>query len=291
MKKIAILIFLIVAIQSVYSQKVDWSKPIYKVPCCMNDTITYTYSGDTTFVVQAKWSLENIKTYVNGQLIAGNNGCRSCDVYEIIDSCTKYEYEGDTTIAKEYIKRVLEEKIYIDGKITKKRHFALYNSYSSQSIYRYDSLGSLCTRINIEYIEKKIKSVDTIQYTNKYDSQNRLVRIIGSDKTKIAIKYRKNRIKKISHTPKNRYRKISYYKDANYKNDTLIITHTREGNQFERIEYDSINRPVYMEISKGGPIDGYTTSATYKYDDNIQTSEWFEIDCVWTEYVIYKKEE
>ncbi len=202
MKKIAILIFLIVAIQSVYSQKVDWSKPIYKVPCCMNDTITYTYSGDTTFVVQAKWSLENIKTYINGQLIAGNNGCRSCDVYEIIDSCTKYEYEGDTTIAKEYIKRVLEEKIYIDGKITKKRHFASYNSYSSQSIYRYDSLGSLCTRINIEYIEKKIKS-DTIQYTNKYDSQNRLVRIIGSDKTKIAIKYRKNRIKKIfSHTKK-----------------------------------------------------------------------------------------
>ena len=318
MKAIISIIITIITIQPTLAQKVDWNKPLYivNIDCDffyiytphdvilekdhfsykIYDTIaTYNYVGDTAIVRRSETICKNTKTYINGELVNEYKADLSHLHHKILDSMTTYKYQGDTMIVKEFITRVTDEKFYIDGKIIEERDYGwLYSYGGSNKFYTYDSLGSLNTLIKINYREKKIEKVDTIQYTTKYDARNRLVGIIGTDKKNLEIKYRKHKKIEISHTPKDKYRQVYYYKDPNYQNDTLIIKHTWRGNQYTRTEYDSLNR--YTLIEEWRDYGGWIYhrgmhEINYRYVDNIKIYCAFDIDTMWTTGIIYKKEE
>ena len=323
MKAIICIILTFISIQSTLAQKVDWNKPLYKVEIHhelfyfynpddslphdmilgqnqiyykIYDTLaTYIYVGDTMIVRQLETKCKNTKTYINGELVNEYKVNLSHLHHKILDSMTTYKYQGDTMIVKEFITRVTDEKSYIDDKIIEERDYGWLGSYGdSHLFYTYDSLGSLSNIRRFYYRERKIEKADTIQYVNKYDTQNRLIGIIGTDKKNLKIKYRNNKKIEISHTPKDKYRKVYYYKDPNYQNDTLIVRHTWRGNEYRRTEYDSINR--YTLIEKWSDYGSWLCGRgmyeiTYQYVDNIKIISTFDIDTIWRTGIIYKKEE
>ncbi len=258
MKAIICIILTIISIQSTFAQKVDWNKPLYVVDLHEDlfntynpdslpqnvigvndryyqiyDTIAkFFYVGDTIFVRELRTVCMNTKTYVKDELV--NEQPANGYFPKKEDSITTYKYQGDTMIVKEFITGIVNEYYIIGGKI---KDILDDWEYGLSKQYTYDSLGSLSSVISFYH-----SAVDTILYTNKYDAKNRLIGIIGTDQKDLKIKYRKYKKIVISHTPEYRYRKYYYYKDLNYQNDTLIIEHTRQGNEYSRTEYDSLNR-------------------------------------------------
>lgn len=196
-------------------------------------------------------------------------------IIKITDTITTYNYLGDTMI---YEDNFGGKQIYLGGKIIEE-----LDRYT-HSFYKYDSLGSLSA---------KIEPSNTISYTNTYDKKNRLISIIGTDKKKIFIKYRGNKKIENSRTPKDRYHRIYYYKDSNYQNDTLIITYRPRNCQYKRTEYDSLNRPIQIDYwaDSGMFSEKGFNYTTYSYIDNIKICVDFDIDCIYTSGIIYKKEE
>ena len=323
MKKTLLTIISIFIVQSAMAQKVDWNKPLYKVSVIedwykmfdykdkhnltfeeleslpinfyvIQDTIaTYTYSGDTMIYRTIETFLKNKKTYIKDELVREDNTDISNIHNILLDSTTTYKKQGDTTIVKKYYKRVLVEEKYLDGKIIEEWYCGSHYSYGyNYTIYQYDSLGSLSTKMHLSYRQNKIahEFTDTIYYTNTYDKKNRLVGIVGTDNKNITIKYGKHKKIEISHTPKDKYRKVFYYKDPDYKNDSLILTHTWRGYKYIRTQYDSLNRPTLIDYWSDYDYIG-PTYTTYKYIDNIKYCDVFDIDTSWIDGIIYKKEE
>lgn len=274
MKNILLFIISIFIVQSAVAQKVDWNKPLY------------TISGSCT---RGMYTEEDFKRLDNWFKNSKENEEIPEEIlcpFHIKDTIGTYTYSGDTMI---YMDKYGKKKTYLRGKIIEER------DYYNHSIYQYDSLWSLSTKMHIGYLHNQIayEYSDTISYTNTYDKQNRLIKIKGTDKKKIVYKYRRNKIIENSHTPKDRYHRIYYYKDPDYQNDTLITTYTLLNCDYTRTEYDSLNRPIRVDkwADRGMFSEKGYNYTTYKYIDNMKICEYFDIDCLYTYGIIYKKEE
>ena len=260
MKNILLFIISIFIVQSAVAQKVNWDMPLYKVE------VSYAMSTEEDYERLFNW----FKTSKENEEIPEEILCP----FHIKDTIGTYTYSGDTMI---YMDKYGKKKTYLGGKYSDEICY-------SNCIFNYDSFG---------YLISKIEPSNTISYTNTYDKKNRLISIIGTDKKKIFIKYRGNKKIENSHTPKDRYHRIYYYKDPNYQNDTLIITYRPRNCQYTRTEYDSLNRPIRVDKWADSGVfceNGYNYT-TYKYIDNMKICEDFDIDCLYTYGTIYKKEE
>ena len=264
MKNILLFIISIFIIQSALAQKVDWNKPLYtiSVSCTRGMYTEEDFKRVDNWLKNSKEG-EDIPFDISFPLH-----------FTILDTIGTYTYSGDTMI---YMDKYGKKKTYLGGKYSDEICY-------SNCIFNYDSFG---------YLNSKIESSNTISYTNTYDKKNRLISIIGTDKKKIFIKYRGNKKIENSHTPKDRYHRIYYYKDSNYQNDTLRITYRPRNCQYKRTEYDSLNRPIQIDYwaDRGMFSEKGFNYTTYSYIDNIKICEDFDIDCLFTSGTIYKKEE
>ena len=264
MKNILLFLISIFIVQSAVTQKVDWNKPLYtiSVSCTRGMYTEEDFKRVDNWFKNSKEG-EDIPFDISFPLH-----------FTILDTVGTYTYLGDTMIYNDKYGRT---SIYIGGKPT-------HEEYNSNCILKYDSFGSLSSQI---------KYSDTISYTNKYDKKNRLIKIIGTDKKKIFIKYRGTKKIENSHTPKDRYHRIYYYKDPNYQNDTLIITYRPRNCQYKRTEYDSLDRPIKKDYwaDSGMFCEKGFVYQEFHYIDNIKICEDFDIDCIFYSGTIYKKEE
>lgn len=276
MKNILLFIISIFIIQSALAQKVDWNKPLYtiSVSCTRGMYTEEDFKRVDNWLKNSKEG-EDIPFDISFPLH-----------FTILDTIGTYAYSGDTMI---YMDKYGKKKTYLRGKIIEER------DYYNHSIYQYDSLWSLSTKMHIGYLHNQIayEYSDTISYTNTYDKQNRLIKIKGTDKKNIVYKYRRNKIIENSHTPKDRYHRIYYYKDSNYQNDTLRITYRPRNCQYKRTEYDSLNRPIQIDYwaDRGMFSEKGFDYQEFHYIDNIKFCEDFDIDCIFYSGTIYKKEE
>jgi len=262
MKNTLLFIISILIVQSAWAQKVDWNKPLYTI-----SVSTYHDFTEEDFKRFLDWMPNSEGEEMPDEIMFPFH-------FRIVDTVGTYTYLGDTMIYNDKYGRT---SIYIGGKPT-------YEEYDSNCILKYDTLGSLSSQI---------KYSDTISYTNKYDKKNRLIKIIGTDKKKIFIKYRGTKKIENSHTPKDRYHRIYYCKDPNYQNDTLIITYRPRNCQYTRTEYDSLDRPLQIDYwaDSGLFCEKGIDYKEFHYIDNIKICIIFEIDCAFYSGTIYKKEE
>ena len=276
MKNILLFIISIFIVQSAVAQKVDWNKPLYtiSVSCTRGMYTEEDFKRVDNWLKNSKEG-EDIPFDISFPLH-----------FTIFDTIGTYTYSGDTMIYKD---KFGIKKTYLGDKIIEEK------DSNRHYIYQYDYHGSLSTKIFISYLSNQIayEHSDTISYKNKYDRKNRLIKIKGTDKKKFFFKYRGNKKIENSHSPKDRYHRIYYYKDSNYQNDTLRITYRPRNCQYKRTEYDSLNRPIQIDYwaDSGMFSEKGFNYTTYSYIDNIKICVDFDIDCIYTSGTIYKKEE